>query len=180
MQSIWKLTRRRFLSILSAAGVIAPSEPLRAVARSSPVPAAGFRTLEPGEIATLEAIVEQIIPADKDPGAKEAGVIHYIDRILAGEQREKRHLYRAAIAATNVTSVALFGKAFHRLVFDQQTAVLKAIERGDQGEHWNQIPSSQFFAMIWTHTLEGFYGPPSHGGNKKHASWKMIGYPIEH
>lgn len=179
MQSIWQLSRRRFLSLLSAAGITAPSEPLRAATLSA-APAASFRTLEPREIETLEAIIEQIIPTDKDLGAKDAGVVYYIDRVLSGEQSEKRQLYRAAVAATNATSVTMFGAEFSKLPNEQQMAVLKAIERGETTKQWNQIPSSQFFAMVWTHTLEGFYGPPSHGGNKDHVSWKMMGYPVDH
>jgi len=29
----------------------------------------------------------------------------------------------------------------------------------------------------WNRVLEGFYGPPEHGGNKDYASWKMVGSP---
>ena len=47
-----------------------------------PVP---FKYLTPEQAACVEAITEQIIPADQDPGAKWAGVVHYIDLSLAGE-----------------------------------------------------------------------------------------------
>lgn len=38
----------------------------------------------------VEAAAERIIPADQDPGAKDAGVVRFIDRYLAG------HVYAAA------------------------------------------------------------------------------------
>jgi len=40
--------------------------------------------------AVIEAAAERIIPADHDPGAKDAGVVRFIDRYLAG------HVYAAA------------------------------------------------------------------------------------
>lgn len=45
----------------------------------------GFLTLNPTEQAQVEAIAEAMIPTDSNgPGAKEAGVIYFIDRMLAG------------------------------------------------------------------------------------------------
>ena len=45
--------------------------------------------------ACAEGITEKIIPADQDPGAKWAGVVHYIDLSLAEEFSELRPIYRA-------------------------------------------------------------------------------------
>jgi len=45
----------------------------------------GFLTLNPNERTVVEAIAEAMIPSDSSgPGAKEAGVIYFIDRMLAG------------------------------------------------------------------------------------------------
>ena len=47
--------------------------------------AQGFLTLNPNERTVVEAIAEAMIPSDSSgPGAKEAGVIYFIDRMLAG------------------------------------------------------------------------------------------------
>jgi hypothetical protein len=44
-----------------------------------------FLTLNPNERKAVEALAEAIIPSDSNgPGAKEAGVIYFIDRMLAG------------------------------------------------------------------------------------------------
>lgn len=44
----------------------------------------GFLTLNPDEQAAVEALAEAIIPSDSNgPGAKEAGVIYFIDHMLA-------------------------------------------------------------------------------------------------
>lgn len=179
MRKIWELSRRRFLWLLSMFGVVRATQPLvSAGALPAPTPAPGYRVLNAHQVATLEAIADQIIPNDQDPGAREAGAVRYIDRVLAGEQRSKRPLYTAAIAGTDETSREMFGRVFIQLEFDQQTAVLRAIERGEaRGESWKKLSSANFFSTVWNHVLEGFYGPPSHGGNKDFVSWKMVGFP---
>ncbi len=179
MHEIWEISRRRFLWLLGALGILRAANPVAPVAadRVSTL-APGFQVMEAHEVATLEAVSEQIIPGDSDPGARAAGVVHYIDRVLVSEQREKRWLYTAGLAGTDETSRTMFGRPFIQLEFDQQTAVLKAIEQGQaEGEIWKKVSSKDFFSTVWNHTLEGFYGPPNHGGNKGYASWKMVGFP---
>jgi gluconate 2-dehydrogenase gamma chain len=127
---------------------------------------------------TLGALAEQIIPKDKDPGARDAGVLHYLDRILAGDQASKQPLYAAGLEGVDQTSQLMFGRDFVLLSFQEQTTVLKAIEQGQSpGEIWKTVSSQEFFEMLWNHVLEGFYGPPEEGGNKNYASWKMVGFP---
>ncbi len=54
----------------------------------------GFRTLSVNEQALLEPIVETIIPSDSTgPGAKEAGVIYFIDRQLAGDYGQSANMF---------------------------------------------------------------------------------------
>src|SRR5688572_5442712 len=45
-------------------------------------PAPAFGVLTPREAADLGAMVERIMPSDTTPGAREAGVIYFIDRAL--------------------------------------------------------------------------------------------------
>lgn len=179
MREIWELSRRQFLWLLSALGLAHFVKPLPASPHPKPVPASGYRVLTSREVAVLEAIADQIIPPDQDPGGREAGAVVYIDRVLAGEQRNKRPLYTAGVTGTDETSRAMFARDFTKLEFDQQTAVLQAIEKGAaQGETWKKTSSAQFFSTVWLHVLEGFYGPPDHGGNKDYTSWKMVGFPM--
>jgi gluconate 2-dehydrogenase gamma chain len=141
-------------------------------------PAPGMKVLTARQMATLAAIAEQIIPADADPGARQSGAVNYIDGVLAGYQSDKFPLYAAGLQGTDETSQLIFGQNFLELEFDQQTSVLKSMEDGSaQGETWKAVSSQEFFATVWSHTLEGFYGPPRDGGNKNYVSWKMIGFP---
>src|SRR6266581_7172733 len=53
----------------------------------------GFVSLSITEQSLLEKIVETIIPTDTDPGAKEAGVIYFIDRALAGDYGQSANMF---------------------------------------------------------------------------------------
>src|SRR5437899_640519 len=73
----------------------------------------GFLSLSITEQSLLEKIVETIIPTDSDPGAKEAGVIYFIDRALAGDYGQSANMFmdgphilpRIPASLTNTLSV---------------------------------------------------------------------------
>jgi len=75
----------------------------------------GFVSLSITEQSLLEKIVETIIPTDTDPGAKEAGVIYFIDRALAGDYGQSANMFMDAphvlpkipASATNTLAVSL-------------------------------------------------------------------------
>src|SRR5262249_24586097 len=52
--------------------------------------AAQFEFFSPQEAAEIEAVAAQIIPTDDAPGAREAHVVHFIDRALVTFDREKQ------------------------------------------------------------------------------------------
>jgi len=57
----------------------------------------GFVSLNLNEQSLVEAIVETIIPSDSTgPGAKEAGVIYFIDRALAGDYGQSANMFMDA------------------------------------------------------------------------------------
>jgi gluconate 2-dehydrogenase gamma chain len=128
----------------------------------------GRRFFTAAEAQTLEAICEQIIPADRDAGARQAGVVDYIDIQLTRHFKRYQKTYRQGIAAVDRASRAKFGKRFPELAADQQTEALIEVEEN----------SRAFFDLILTHTRQGFYGDPRHGGNRNMASWKMVGLPF--
>ncbi len=168
-----KLPRRQFLKGAAAAGCV------------SFLPACGrlpgrWRFFTEAEAATVSAICEQIIPADQDPGAISAGVPNFIDKQLAGTYRRHQQIYRAGLVGIQETSEAMFGGRFETLTWDNQTAVLKALESDKaKGHTWASQSSRAFFQLIRDHTMQGFYGSPRHGGNRDYVSYKMLGidYP---
>jgi gluconate 2-dehydrogenase gamma chain len=166
-----RLDRRIFLQATAAA------------AAASTLPScegtkAGWRFFTDEEGKTVEAICDQIIPEDQDPGAARAGSAHYIDIQLVGAYRDHRETYRTALAGVDQSSAALCGKRFVDLAADEKVRVLTALENDQApGEAWKGLPARQFFALIVDHTMQGFYGDPRHGGNKDGMSWKMLALP---
>ena len=154
--------RRRFLAIGIAAGA---SSTLLSCGRSGG--GAYWRFFTAAEARTVDAICEQIIPADDFPGARQAGVVNFIDLQLTKHYKKFQADYRKGIAAVESASLAGFKKPFADLTVEQQTEVLTAI----------QEKSVEFYALIRAHTMQGFYGDPRHGGNRNEVSWKMLGLP---
>ncbi len=61
-------------------------------------PTADFETLDADTAAEIEAIAAQIIPSTGGSGAREAGVIYFIDRALSTFALDDREAYRTGIA----------------------------------------------------------------------------------
>lgn len=140
-----------------------------------------FRFFTPEEAKCMIAFCEQIIPKDTSPGATDAGVIYYIDRQLSGIFNYDQETYRTGIKKLQNFSKPKHGKPFDELVFDEQTKLLKLMESNQLAEtEWPQGKSSDFFNLVRSHTMQGFYGSPIHGGNKDYMSFEMlrIDYPL--
>ncbi len=172
VEPAYKLSRRKFLQAAMAAAAATGGGVGCGISRSP------WRFLTVDEARTLAAICDQIIPADEDPGAAWAGVVNYIDRQLCGPLQHLRNSYRQGIAAVDKSSRALYGADFASLADAKQVELLTAMEQGHApSDIWKQNSSQQFFALLVDQTMQGFYGDPRHGGNRDHASWKMLGIP---
>jgi gluconate 2-dehydrogenase gamma chain len=131
-------------------------------------PGQTWRFFTPAQAQTVDAICAQLIPADQDPGAKEAGVVHYIDLQLSKRFKKHRAVYLQGLDAVDAAGRSKFARRFVELTADQQVEVLNAVEE--------KFPV--FFDLIVTHARQGFYGDPRHGGNRNMVSWKMLGLPF--
>lgn len=135
-----------------------------------------WRFLTEAEARTLEAWAECLIPADQDPGARDADVVRYIDTQLTGFFKRDRMKYRGALEAMEIDAKRTHGRGFTELGMAEQTTLLENIEAGrGEKEVWGQDGGKGAFEMVLNHTLQGFYGNPRHGGNRNYASWKMLG-----
>ena len=139
-----------------------------------------YRFFSVAEADLLSAICEQIIPGDDAPGATDAGVIHFIDHQLGGRLKRHQSTYRRGLESFRQTCLAEFKAPFTDLSPDQKLAVLRRLEAGKtQKDSWSDPSAPQFFRLVVSHTMQGFYGPPRHGGNRGYASYRMLGldYP---
>jgi gluconate 2-dehydrogenase gamma chain len=82
------------------------------------------------EVATVEAMAECIFPPDASGlGAREAAVVVYIDRSLAGFGSSLQNLYRRGLAELDrFTTAHRGGKAFAKLSSAEQNQVLQELE----------------------------------------------------
>jgi gluconate 2-dehydrogenase gamma chain len=126
-----------------------------------------WRFFTNAEADLVEAITAQIVPTDGDPGAREAGVVRYIDKQLKGFFRRHQQTYREGLAAIEALA---HPQRFVDLEFAAQTALLERVEKGSGAER-------RVFDLLVSHTMQGFYGDPRHGGNRNGVSWKMLGVP---
>jgi gluconate 2-dehydrogenase gamma chain len=111
------------------------------------------------ELPTVSALAEQIIPRTDTPGAIDAGVPAFIDRMMSGyyQDRERRTL-RAGLVRVEQDARTAHNKSFSALTSDQQVAQMKVYDReayeqarggGGQGPH--------FFRIMKELTTLGFF-----------------------
>jgi gluconate 2-dehydrogenase gamma chain len=126
--------------------------------------------LSAAEAADVEAVAEQIIPTDDSPGAREAGVIYFIDRALATFLAQLAGDYRAQLAAfqTGYREQHPTAASFAALTSEQQIEYLKGVD---------QTP---FFGTTRLLTLLGMFSLPAYGGNRDGAGWKLLGFEDAH
>ncbi len=137
---------------------------------AAPIHAAGpLVTFTPAEAKLVASVCDCVIPAGDGPGATEAGVIYYIDRQLSGPLERFQQAYRTGIPRLEAACRARHGRSFSALDAESRTSFLQTIESGGDAD------LRGFFAIVVDHTMQGFYGAPSHGGNRDEVSWKMLG-----
>ncbi len=174
-----KFTRRRFIGQASLGlgsawltvnwpAILAAHEHAQRTVESGAPPKFGFFT--PEQAREVEAMAAQIIPSDDTPGAREAGVIHFIDRALTTFDTDKQKQYADGLGQLQAKVQDLFPDAarFSAATAEQQIAVLKAVEKTD------------FFGLVRTHTVMGFFCLPERDGNRGGVGWKLIGMEDAH
>lgn len=166
------IDRRRFLKSAAGSTVVLASIPVLGIPVDHSL-ALGCKVFTAAQAATVGAIAVQFVPADNDPGAKEVGVVFYIDGLLAGRfGKFFKDCYERGLGMVDEVSRKRFDRDFVALEPDQQVTILKSLESGDAAGN----DGRDFFSLILRHTMEGYYGDPEHGGNRDNASWKMIGF----
>ena len=124
---------------------------------------------------TLRAVVDCLIPPDDFPGAYDAGVCDYLERLLQTDLAGDAEFFRAGLDAIEAEALVRFDKPFAELSVGQQNSTLAAIESGNVKTSW-PIPPSRFFEMLVSTTAEGYYSDPQQGGNRGAISWAMTGF----
>jgi hypothetical protein len=131
-------------------------------ARARAVP---FRLLSGDEAETLEALGETLLP-----GAREAGVAHFIDQQVSVTPEEALlearivnvrppfiDFYRAAIGGIDKASTARGGKRFAALAAAEQHDLIDAL-RQNKLEGWQGPPAGLVYFVLRSDAVDVVYG----------------------
>lgn len=166
-------SRRDFVTALAGVGAawivsdwIAVESALAHASQAvSQQPAAPFAVLTAQEAEDLGAVCERIMPSDDTPGAREAGVIYFIDKSLQTFNKDALPFARAGLKDLNKRAAKRkAGMRFSQLGPAEQDALLKEIE------------NTEFFGGARFLTMVGMFANPSWGGNRDNVGWKLLGF----
>jgi len=125
-----------------------------------------FAFFSPDQAMEIEAVAAQIIPKDDTPGAREAGIIYFIDRVLTTFEQDKQAVYTHGLKDLHAKTQELFSYVdkFSDLNSAQQIQVLTAMDK------------TPFFLQVRLHTIVGFFANPEYEGNRDKIGWNLIGF----
>jgi gluconate 2-dehydrogenase gamma chain len=188
------LSRRRFLSHgisgLSSAwitahwpAVLSAADHAHRAAQSATPPK--FEFFSPEQAVEIDAIAARIIPTDGTPGAREAGVVYFIDRALTTLASDDQKTYKEGLPELQARVRELFPKVerFSAATPEQQDEVLRSLDDHATvpARPFRPRPVAQsFFETLRQHTIAGFLIDPDAGGNRDGVGWKVIGREREH
>jgi gluconate 2-dehydrogenase gamma chain len=183
------MRRRQFL-VLSAAsigGVLVYSLDRRvsrvfAQEKSTQTLKIPLRFFTEEEALIVAAAASRIFPSDDaGPGAKEAGVVIYIDRQLAGPYGHDRYRYTQAPFDENAPrEFGYQGKATPSETYREGLKGLKGFDglsAEEQDKKLQQIENTHLFTLLRQNTIEGMFSDPVHGGNVDMVGWQLVGFP---
>lgn len=138
--------------------------------------------LTPHEAETVEEMASRIMPGDAtDPGAREAGVITYIDRSLEGAYSYLQPIYRQGVRLLDEQCRERHGRRFIDLDAGQRDALLlqlldPAVTALSESPRPEEL-LGYFASVVQEHTIEGMFCDPAYGGNQGEVGWRLIGFP---
>jgi len=189
-----ELSRRRFLSQagigISAAWISAHwPEMVSAATHAHQAVQSGtaykFEFFTPTEAAEIDALSARIIPTDEMPGAREAGVLYFIDRALVTFASGDQQMYRDGLAQLQSVVQEKFPgvEEFSAATTEQQNEILRSVDTNQKEPTIGRLQKSsqKFFEALRMATISGFLIDPEVGtGNRGGVGWKLIGREPEH
>src|SRR5207253_5323228 len=142
---------------------------------TSSVPRRAYVVLSATEGRIAEALFERMFPADSNgPGAREIGVVDYVDRALDGHDKPLRASYKAILAAIEA---AAGGRGFANLDVAEQDAIVEALAEGRLDAPFDANVQVVLFLQLRAHLQEGLLADPVYGGNRNASGWRLLGHP---
>ncbi len=152
-------------------------------ARASAAAGENFAVFTPEEAADVKAFAAQVFPTDDSPGANEANVVYFIDRVFDKYEPENRDDFRECIQHLNEITARVVpgGARFGTLNNEQQMQVMQQFQTSNRKRRSDLMGSffggeSNSFETIRTYVIAGFLCDPDNGGNKDMVGWQLIGF----
>jgi gluconate 2-dehydrogenase gamma chain len=153
--SAWLATHGLELRAIAAyAASIGPDEP--------------YEFLTPEQAREFDAISAQIVPTDDTPGAREAHVVRFLDRLYATAYKARQPFLQNEFKLLGDAVAERTGRSrsFAALSDADQIAFLTDFERTHAAS----------FNGWRGRTIWGLFCHPQHGGNFDKVGWKLIGF----
>lgn len=147
-----------------------------------------FEFFSSEQAAEVGAVSARIIPTTDTPGAREAGVVFFIDRALVTFAKDNQKVYAEGLPALQARVIDLFPgvNKFSAASPEQQDQVLESLDSqagpGGRRPFRSDGGAQSFFETLRVHTVMGFLIDPDADkrGNRDGAGWKAIGRDREH
>jgi gluconate 2-dehydrogenase gamma chain len=141
----------------------------------------------PAQAAEIDAITARIIPTTDTPGAREAGVLYFIDRALTTFAVEQQKDYREGLPELEARAHEMFPtvERFSAATPEQQDEILHSFDDADATKpsrrpYRPRKGANTFFETVRMHTIVAFLLDPDAGGDAKGVGWTVIGREREH
>lgn len=124
-----------------------------------------FEHLSASIARELDAIAARILPTTDTPGAREAGVIYFIDTAVGSLMPD--------IAAEIDQGLATFASE----IADSfpGAGLFSDLSEADQDAFLESQEETAFFGLMHFLTVAGFFGMSHYGGNRDDIGWKHVG-----
>lgn len=130
------------------------------------------RVLTPGQVRTMEAFADRILPPGEDgPGAVGLGAVVFMDHYLERQPGMRETALAAVTTVEERVAAAHPGaEGLWALEGEAADAVVAALEEEDPDAFW----------PLHTLVLFGAFSAPAHGGNRDKGGWALLGFEDRH
>ena len=117
------------------------------------------------EANEFDAIAARLIPTTDTAGAREAGVVYFMDNVLGDKREEEFAVLKEGLRELQTTSVLEYDSAYFYLLDEAQ-----------QDQLITEITDTPFFHTLRYLTVAGMFSLPEYGGNRDLIGYQLIGY----
>ena len=140
------------------------------------------------QAAEIEAASARIIPTTDTAGAREAGVVFFIDRALVTFAKDNQKFYSEGLTELQARAREMYPalEKFSAGTPEQQDEILKSLDAqyssGSGRSARRRGAAQSFFQTLRVHTIMGFLIDPDSDkrGNRDGVGWKVIGRDPDH